>query len=41
MYFNFDIKKVFIGTDVYLNGVNKGTFKVDPLLVGVGIGWRF
>jgi len=41
MYFNFDVKKVMIGTDVYLGGVNKGTFKVDPLLVGVGIGWRF
>jgi outer membrane protein len=41
MYFNFDVKKVLIGTDVYLGGVNKGSFKVDPLLVGVGIGWRF
>ncbi|RFO97893.1 hypothetical protein DIC66_03975 [Rhodoferax lacus] len=41
MYFNFDVKKVMIGTDVYVGGVNKGTFKVDPLLVGVGLGWRF
>ncbi len=41
LYFNFDIKKVYIETDVFLGGVNQGTFKVDPLLVGVGLGWRF
>jgi len=41
MYFNFDVKKVYIGTDVSLNGANIGTFKVDPVLVGVGLGWRF
>jgi outer membrane protein len=41
MYFNFDVKKVYIGTDVYSNGANIGTFKVDPVLVGVGLGWRF
>lgn len=41
MYFNFDIKKVYIGTDVSLNGTKLGTFRVDPLLVGVGLGWRF
>ena len=38
---NFDIKKVYIDTDVSLGGVNKGKFKVDPLLVGVGVGYRF
>ncbi len=41
LYFNFDIKKVYIETDVSLSGVKQGTFKVDPLLVGVGLGWRF
>lgn len=41
LYLNFDIKKVYIGTDVSVGGVNKGSFKVDPLLVGVGLGWRF
>ncbi len=41
MYLNFDVKKVYIGTEVYLGGVKQGTFKVDPLLVGVGLGWRF
>jgi outer membrane protein len=41
MYLNFDVKKVYLGTDVSVGGVNQGSFKVDPLLVGVGIGWRF
>ena len=41
MYLNFDVKKVYIGTDVSLDGAKIGTFKIDPLLVGVGIGWRF
>jgi len=41
MYLNFDIKKVYIGTDVSLNGTKLGTFKIDPVLAGVGIGWRF
>jgi outer membrane protein len=38
---NVDVKKVQIGTNVYLSGVDKGKFKVDPLLVGVGVGLRF
>jgi outer membrane protein len=41
MYFNIDVKKAFIGTDVSAAGKKAGTFKVDPLLVGVGVGWRF
>lgn len=41
MYFNFDVKKVYIKTDVYIGTANQGTFKVDPVLVGVGLGWRF
>ena len=40
MYLNFDIKKVYIRTDVAAAGVKLGTFKVDPVLVGVGLGWR-
>ncbi len=40
-YLNLDVKKVMIGTDVSAGGANLGSFKVDPLLVGVGIGWRF
>ncbi len=41
MYLNFDVKKVYIGTDVSVNGTKIGTFKVDPVLIGVGLGWRF
>ena len=41
MYLNVDVKKVYISTDVYAAGAKAGTFKVDPLLVGVGLGWRF
>lgn len=41
MYFNVDVKKVYLETDVSAAGNKLGTLKVDPLLVGVGIGWRF
>jgi len=40
-YLNFDVKKVQIKTTVNSFGAKAGTLKVDPLLVGVGIGWRF
>jgi outer membrane protein len=38
---NFDVKKVYIKTDVYSNSVSAGTLKLDPVLVGVGLGYRF
>lgn len=38
---NFDVKKVYIKTNVYAAGVNAGTLKLDPMLVGVGLGYRF
>jgi outer membrane protein len=38
---NFDLKKVYIRTHVYAAGVNAGTLKLDPLLAGVGVGYRF
>ena len=41
MYLNFDVKKVYISTDVTVAGADVGSFKVNPLLVGVGLGWRF
>ena len=42
LYLNVDIKKVQIRTDIKTAaGVTADTFKVDPLLVGVGIGYRF
>lgn len=39
--FNVDVKKVYIGSTVYSAGVAAGQFKVDPLLVGVGLGYRY
>ena len=41
LYLNLDIKKVQIGTDVLVGGAKAGEFKVNPWLVGVGLGWRF
>ena len=38
---NLDLKKVQIQTDVASFGAKAGTFKVDPLLVGIGVGKRF
>ena len=38
---NVDVKKVQIGTTVSSKGTDIGKFKVDPLLVGVGVGYRF
>lgn len=41
LYLNVDVKKVFIKTDVSAGGAKIGQFKADPVLVGVGLGWRF
>ena len=41
LYLNFDVKKVFIKTDVFAAGNQVGTFKINPVLAGVGLGWRF
>jgi len=41
MVLNIDVKKVQIRTDVKSNGVKAGEFKVDPVLVGLGVGWKF
>ena len=38
---NVDVKKVQIRTDVLAGGAKVGTFKVDPLLFGIGVGYRF
>ena len=38
---NFDIKKLWLGTDVKVAGTKVGQFDVDPVLFGVGLGWRF
>ena len=41
MVLNFDVKKVQIKTNVNSFGAKVGSLKVDPWLVGMGIGWRF
>lgn len=41
MYLNLDVKKVYINTKVSATGAEIGKFKVDPVLVGVGLGWKF
>lgn len=38
---NFDVKKVYIRTDVFADGSSLGRLRVDPLLYGVGIGYRY
>jgi outer membrane protein len=39
---NFDVKKIYIKTDVYTSaGANAGTLKLDPIAASVGIGYRF
>lgn len=38
---NFDVKKVQIQSDVYITGAKVSKVKVDPVLFGVGIGYRF
>ena len=41
MYLNVDVKKVQLRSDVLANGNAVSKVKLDPLLIGVGIGWRF
>ena len=41
LYLNLDLKKAYIRSDVLLAGTNVGTFKIDPLMFGVGLGYRF
>lgn len=38
---NFDVKKVQIRSDVKIAGAKASAVKVDPLLIGVGVGYRF
>ena len=41
VFLNFDVKKVQLKSDVYVGGANVGTLKLNPVLVGVGVGYRF
>jgi outer membrane protein len=42
LFLNFDVKKAQVRSDLYNGaGAKLSHLKVDPLLIGVGIGWRF
>lgn len=45
LYLNFDVKKLYLSTDVEVNTYASGTVKadvdIDPWIVGLGIGTRF
>lgn len=38
---NFDVKYVQINTDVKVNGSKVGKVNLDPMLYGIGVGYRF
>ena len=38
---NFDVKKIYIRTDVYSGASNTGTLKLNPLAASIGIGYRY
>ena len=38
---NADVKKVNIRSDVYVGGAKASYVKVDPVLLGLGVGYRF
>lgn len=38
---NLDVKKLMIQSDVFAGGAKISTVKVDPWLVGMGVGYRF
>ena len=38
---NFDVKKAQIRSDVYIGGAKASRVKVDPLMLGVGVGYSF
>lgn len=40
-FFNLDVKKIYTRTDATLEGAPLGSLKINPWLVGVGIGMRF
>jgi len=38
---NLDVKKIYIKSNVYLNGADQGYLKLNPVAVGLGVGYRF
>jgi outer membrane protein len=40
-YINIDVKKINIQTDLFAGGTKITTLKIDPVVFGVGFGWKF
>ena len=40
LFLNVDVKKIYIQSDVFLNGAKVSNLKLDPLALGVGIGFK-
>ncbi len=38
---NFDVKKIYIRTDVYAGATNTGNLKLNPVAASIGIGYRY
>lgn len=41
IYLNLDVKRVDLSADVRSFGAKAGEFKIDPVLIGLGVGYRF
>ncbi len=41
LLFNLDVKKIYMKTDASMNGAYLTTVTLDPVLLGVGLGWKF
>lgn len=40
-FLNFDVKKIYLRTDLFLGGAKVSTLKPDPVAIGAGLGYRF
>lgn len=41
LFVNFDVKQIWMHTDATLAGQSIGTVRINPLVVGVGVGMKF
>jgi len=41
VFINLDVKKIFMKTDVTNNGAYLTTLKIDPVVIGLGVGMKF
>lgn len=41
LFINVDVKKIFMKTDVTANGAYLTTLKIDPIVIGLGVGMKF